>query len=47
VSALMESILSVISYQLSLATDLRDLQEKILSLKQGPIASVQAINYFV
>jgi F0F1-type ATP synthase beta subunit len=40
-------IVSVISYQLTLATDLKDLQEKVPSLKQGPIASVQAINYFV
>jgi F0F1-type ATP synthase beta subunit len=40
-------IVSVISYQLTLATDLKDLQEKVYSLKQGPIASVQAINYFV
>lgn len=43
----MGRILSDFSYQLTLVTDLRDLQDRIPTSKPGSIASVQAINYFV
>ena len=43
----MRRILSVVSNQLTLATDLRDLQEIIPTLQPGKITPVQAINCFV
>jgi len=43
----MRRILCVVSNQLTLATDLRDSQEIIPTLKPGKITPVQAINCFV
>jgi F0F1-type ATP synthase beta subunit len=43
----MGRILSVVSNQLTLATDLRDSQEIIPTLQPGTITPVQAINCFV